>query len=464
MFSQTTVVSNQNTMIKSNHNFGLSNSMYDEGSPMTYNIDPAIINVKGAAFSFNYTNQDGESNFDGYPSGSVGAFKTGGKYYPANFMACGMPVQLQNLENDLRIKWKTFQIDANDISDKWWATINVIFDGGLANNEPIDEDRDYDLVIQFERFEQDELEDKANTGYGSYYWFARDSINEIVPFSLMIDGMEYQWAVRYKFFEYPVGDPNEHKNNKVHIKFIPADNNNIPPELDHPLKIFVEATVNYIQHLELPSGEATLVDQKVADPNLWVKSISAGYEVYSGVSTLGQEHFYSVVDTLLPSAPTNLSALWQNNKVILNWDAFTEDSYESYNVFRAENESAFSLLCSSVYQNNYTDTSIVNGEYYQYYVTVLDRSFNESSKSNTESLTILSISSEVLETINLYPNPVSDILHFNIDSAIKNVEIYSISGIKQAVLIDNKGINMTSLRSGLYFIKINNNTFKIIKK
>ena len=46
----------------------------------------------------------------------------------------------------------------------------------IDNNEPIDEDRDFDLVIQFERYEQDELEDKPNSGYGSYYWFSRDSI------------------------------------------------------------------------------------------------------------------------------------------------------------------------------------------------------------------------------------------------------------------------------------------------
>ena len=43
----------------------------------------------------------------------------------------------------------------------------------------------------------------------------------------MIEGIEYQWAVRYKFFTYPEGDPNEHKNNKVHLKFIPIDNNHV---------------------------------------------------------------------------------------------------------------------------------------------------------------------------------------------------------------------------------------------
>ena len=233
--SQIDTVTSFTTVIKPNHNISLENALYDEGSFMTYDSSSAMINLNGAAFSIDYINQDGGTNFDGYPSGSIGGVRKSGVYYPGNYSACGMPVQLQSLEHDFRLKWKTFQINADDVDDKWWATINVIFDIGDSNLFPLDTARDFDIVIQFQRYEQDALTDNPNTG-GAYWWFARDSNGVIEPFSLMIEGVEYQWAIRYKFFNYGAGNPNSHKNNKVHIKFIPIDNNHIPSELDHPLK------------------------------------------------------------------------------------------------------------------------------------------------------------------------------------------------------------------------------------
>ena len=379
--SQIDTITSFITILKSNHNIGLENPVFDEGSVMIYDSNPAAIDSNGAAFLIHYINQGGGDSFDGYPSGTIGGIKKTGIYYPGNYSVSGMPVQLENLENDFRIKWKTFQENANDPDDKWWATINVIFDIGDANLEPLQINRDYDLVIQFERYEQDDLTDKSNTG-GAYWWFARDSNGFIKPFSLMIEGVEYQWAVRYKFFYYPPGNPNEYKNDKVHIKFIPIDNNHIPSELDHPLKTFVDATVDYLQDVDLPNAERILANQKVGDPNLWVKSVSAGYEIYSGNSTIGQDHFYTVIDTIQPDSPTNLALTRLNDNFVLNWDINSSDSYESYTIYRSENEGPFTKLDSLVYTNNYEDATITNDKEYRYYITVLDRSLNESSPSN----------------------------------------------------------------------------------
>ena len=143
---------------------------------MSYDSSSAMIDSNGAAFSIDYINQDGGTNFDGYPSGSIGGSKKiGGTYYPGNYSACWDACTTAKLGDMIfRIKWKPFQINADDVDDKWWATINVIFDIGAANLEPVSTDRDYDLVIQFERYEQDALTDNPNTG-GAYWWFARDS-------------------------------------------------------------------------------------------------------------------------------------------------------------------------------------------------------------------------------------------------------------------------------------------------
>ena len=397
LFYAQTTVTKQNTLIKSNHNFGLTNPVFNEGSPMTY--DPAQVDALGAAFSLNYTNQGGTS-FDGYPSGTVGGYKAGGTYYPGNVAACGMPVQIQDLTHDLRINWKTSQASANDIGDKWWATINVIFDSGTATSEPDPAVRDYDLVIQNVSYEQDDFSDLDNPG-GRYWYFARETPDgPIKPFTVYIDDVPYQWAVRYKFFDYPPGDINEDKNDKVHIKFIPIDNANPIPYLDHSLKQFIDCTVEYLDFLPLSPEERTKADLKVAESSLWIKSISAGYEIYEGAAILNNDYFYTTVDNVAPNALSNLTVTEQSGTAILNWDASTDTAFDTYTVYRSENGGAYIKIASNLRTNNYTDDSISN-QNYNYYVTATDRSFNESSSSNVANLDLTPVISNQTITINV---------------------------------------------------------------
>ena len=426
LFSQITTISNARTMILSNHNIGLASSLYDDviPSPMIYDADEDVINEVGAAFTFTYKNGDGGTSYDGYPSGGIGGFKTGGTYYPGNIATSGMPVLLTDLTNSFRIKWKTFQENALDVNpdniderDHWWASINIIFDSGAnATDEgttaalcsPNADERDYDIVIEFERYEQDELEDKPRDGIGSSHYFARDENDNIVPLILMIDGEAYEWAVRYKFFDYPVDHNNYPKDNKVHIKFIPTDINHTPPYLDHPLKTFVDATVEYLNYIVLPEDREILAADKVANPNLYVKTISAGYEVYRAYTpggtvaedhfcTLGQNYFYSVLDNIMPPAPTNLTAQLNTDlHMQLNWDdayptsllhTNTNQNYEFYNIYRSSDAGVtYTLLSTQVYTEEFIDVSIESGNAYMYKITVLDRSFNESDFSNIAEL------------------------------------------------------------------------------
>ncbi|AJR04894.1 T9SS type A sorting domain-containing protein [Siansivirga zeaxanthinifaciens] len=397
LFYAQTTVTKQNTLIKSNHNFGLTNPVFNEGSPMTYN--PGQVDALGAAFSLDYTNQGGTS-FDGYPSGTVGGYKAGGTYYPGNVAACGMPVQIQDLTHDLRINWKTSQAFANDIGDKWWATINVIFDSGTATSEPDPAVRDYDLVIQNVSYEQDDFSDLDNPG-GRYWYFARETPDgPIKPFTVYIGDVPYQWAVRYKFFDYPPGDINEDKNDKVHIKFIPIDNANPIPYLDHSLKQFIDCTVEYLDFLPLSPEERTKADLKVAESSLWIKSISAGYEIYEGAAILNNDYFYTTVDNVAPNALTNLTVTEQSGTAVLNWDASTDTAFDTYTVYRSENGGAYIKIASNLRTNSYTDDSISN-QNYNYYVTATDRSFNESSSSNVANLDLTPVISNQTITIDV---------------------------------------------------------------
>jgi hypothetical protein len=76
-------------LVKANHNIGLTNPLFPQNC---LSCDPNMVNTKGGAFSFHFTNPNGGSGYKGYPSGTIGGFKTGGTYYPGVASTCGMPV------------------------------------------------------------------------------------------------------------------------------------------------------------------------------------------------------------------------------------------------------------------------------------------------------------------------------------------------------------------------------------
>ncbi len=467
-YSQTTTVSKQKSLIKSNHNYGLTNPLFNKKSPMTYN--PSDVNTKGAAFSINYINQGG-TNFDGYPSGNIGGFKTGGTYYSGNKSTSGMPIQIKDLKHNLRINWKTSQTNANDSDDKWWATINVIFDNGTQTSEPVLANRDYDLVIQNVSYKQDDLTDFNNPG-GRYWYFARNNDDTIKPFTLYLNGTSYSWAVRYKFFDYPPGHTKEDKNDKVHIKFIPINNSKPIPNLDHSLKSFIDCTKDYIQYLDLTTSELTLANSKVAIGTLWIKSIAAGYEVYEGTSTLANEYFYTTLDNTAPAALINLSATEEQDGVFLTWDISSDAAFDTYVIYRSENGGPYNAIKTGLRINNYTDNTIATGTAtsYDYYVTAKDRSFNESSQSNIVTYNTLSIDEQIKKTdIEIYPNPTKSLLSFKFNHAsIENgkIQIFDITGrlMKTKLISGTTMVLQLDGPPGIYIAKIQNGGSSMIRK
>lgn len=88
--------------------------------------------------------------------------------------------------------------------------------------------------------------------------------------------------------------------------------------------------------------------------------------------------------------------------------------------------------------------------------------FDNISFGSPISLALDSVSNE---TFKLYPNPVEDYLYIqSSDTTIKNIDIYNILGKKIYNSPSENRLDMSSYSAGIYFVKINNSTFKIVKK
>jgi fibronectin type 3 domain-containing protein len=86
-----------------------------------------------------------------------------------------------------------------------------------------------------------------------------------------------------------------------------------------------------------------------------------------------------------------LSGSGNPHQVALSWQAPSSSSVPiaGYNVYRAPGgTSSFAVVGSMDAQTAYTDTSVLGGQTYNYYITSVDSAGTESSPSNTTTVTI----------------------------------------------------------------------------
>ncbi len=256
-------------------------------SSMRYCSDQ--IDNNGTAFEIDYVDPGGKG-MDGYVNGVIGGVQNNGSWQTGDSSLTGMPILLRDLDDFMIIQWKTSQDNALDDNDKWMASINVIFDAGDADAKPDASERDYDLVIELNSLNFNNSTEDVIEGNKRNY-LARNTDGTLRTFNIIVDGKTYRYGVRYKF-SYNRGD----KDNKVHVKYIPIDKENVPPYLNHSLKAFIDNSKEFIQYANLSDHERALANEKVAIPILYLKSIRAGYEVYKGESTLRNDYFRVVFE------------------------------------------------------------------------------------------------------------------------------------------------------------------------
>ncbi len=248
----------------------------------------------GAIFKLKYndTGKDVGSTMDGYPSGTIGGVASGKDWIIGDKSQTGMPVQLSELgiEEKIIVEWQVSQENAYDADDKWHATINCIFDLE-EDTKPSATNRDYDLVIQSDSHNtEDGFYDDDNLGENNetraHYYAKKDG--KILPFTIKIDREKYRYAVRYKIFHTGI------KDNKIHVKYTPLDKENTPRKFKYDIQKFIQNSIEYVEYTDLKNQGTVAYEgykDALAKDSLYLKSISAGYEVYEGNSILKNDIF-----------------------------------------------------------------------------------------------------------------------------------------------------------------------------
>ena len=198
----------------------------------------------------------------------------------------------------------------------------------------------------------------------------------------------------------------------------------------------------------------------------------------NNISTFSEE-VCAHVGELPCDAPTNISAEIVENapdyeykfKATITWKSAT--NAESYAVY----------INNELLEHSSSTTYIVGfneeGTYDVNVVTICEN--GKSEFSNTYQLVIKGDGiDEVENNLNIYPNPVDDVLHIEMNNAINEITIYNVNG---AVVIRHKvaesqsrrvnettsqrvqhSVSVSDLNSGIYFIKINTDNGNIVKQ
>jgi len=88
------------------------------------------------------------------------------------------------------------------------------------------------------------------------------------------------------------------------------------------------------------------------------------------------------VDTFAPSVPAGLTAVNGLDSVELVWERNTEEDFQAYRVYRAPQGGEFRPVAEYLNTPSFSDSTAEKGKSYQYAVSAVDRSGNESGRSS----------------------------------------------------------------------------------
>ena len=151
-----------------------------------------------------------------------------------------------------------------------------------------------------------------------------------------------------------------------------------------------------------------------------------------------------------------------NDKTI-SWETPEQGVPTGYNVFVNDN-----LVAENITETSYTFKSGKNKNIVEVFALYNEKSsvgvslFTETETNDTTAIT------ENTTSISIYPNPANDRLYIEAEGEIENVVIYDIYGRHQVTKTPSHqemtSVNVSGLKAGIYFVKINTENGEIVKR
>jgi hypothetical protein len=187
--------------------------------------------------------------------------------------------------------------------------------------------------------------------------------------------------------------------------------------------------------------------------------------------------------TILPVELVSFSGKKRGNANVLNWETMSELNTHNFELQRLNKDNHFETVATIKAQNKaakysfaddltgdktgdktsarFVTSPTFNGAPIDYYRLKI----NDFDGKTTFSKTISLENDKILRGVNIYPNPASDVLVID-NAAGKTVEIVTILGQKVASfspLNNHFSAPINDLKSGIYFVKIDNAWVQFIK-
>ncbi len=159
--------------------------------------------------------------------------------------------------------------------------------------------------------------------------------------------------------------------------------------------------------------------------------------------------------------PQNLSATDNTSNIVVSWDAV--ENATGYEVYRNNK------FLAEVETTSYTDGDFLKDEELCYQVRAI---FGNNKSAFTKEVCITTTGDmieEIGSKVEIYPNPVNDILYIEAETETLTIEIYDVYGRVQNLRNSEtqklrNSIDLSDLKSGIYFVKINTEKGNIVKR
>ena len=161
----------------------------------------------------------------------------------------------------------------------------------------------------------------------------------------------------------------------------------------------------------------------------------------------------------------NINANINDDNVILTWENPDDDDIIKYEIYRD------TKYIGETDGSAFVDDNIEDNRAFSYIYSV--RPVYDDCYGSFESITVsygMDINDYSHETmVNIYPNPANDKLYIKTEVEIEEVVVYDIYGRVQNLRISESqnlriSIDVSELKNGIYFIKINTNEGNIVKQ